>query len=72
MESLKSWKIIFFYLTQVMGLIYCTNKIKFVFRDFRGSVEYSRLHVLCVFTGSKLRTSYGLYSWYSLSSLDTL
>lgn len=41
-----------------------------VFEDFRGSVEYRRL--LCVFTGSKLRTSYGLYSWYSLSSLDTL
>lgn len=44
--------------------------IKCVFEDFRGSVEYRRL--LCVLTGSKLRTSYGLYSWYSLSSLDTL
>lgn len=35
-------------------------------------VGWRRLLVLCVFTGSKLRTSYGLYSWYSLSSLDTL
>lgn len=36
-------------------------------RDFISSV------CVCVFiTGSKLSTSYGLYSWYSLSSLETL
>lgn len=44
---------------------------KHVDEGLRGSREH-RERVACVFTGSKLRTSYGLYSWYSLSSLDTL
>lgn len=52
----------------------CSSKcqIKGVFKKKEALVGWRRLLVLCVFTGSKLRTSYGLYSWYSLSSLDTL